>query len=34
MTQQRHPWPFPIHNGKPILPPEKFDPSKFPDAPF
>lgn len=29
---KRAPWPFPIHNGLPLLPAKKFDPSKVPDA--
>lgn len=28
------PWPFPVHNGKPLLPAKKFNPSELPDAPF
>lgn len=32
--QYRAPWPFPIVNGKPLLPAEKFDLKNWPDAPF
>ncbi len=31
---KRAPWPFPVHNGLPLLPAKKFDPSKAKDAPF
>jgi len=34
--QKRMPWPFPTHNGKPLLRAkrEKFNPSKYEEAPF
>lgn len=30
--QKRAPWPFPVHNGKPLLPAKKFNPKDWPDA--
>jgi hypothetical protein len=32
--QQRAPWPFPLVNGKPLLPAKKFDLKNWPDATF
>ncbi len=33
MTEQRRaPWPFPVSNGKPILPAKPFNPKEWEDA--
>jgi hypothetical protein len=32
VEQKRAPWPWPIHNGLPLLPAKKPDPNKWQDA--